>query len=79
MMNIKNIAIVKPVKMYNKGDDSFYLNEKGLMLVEYEDNSRRYLDVANRVDITDYEEWEPVLDKKSKMKFIFEGDKEYYI
>lgn len=77
-MNIKNIAIVKPVKMYNKDDDSFYLNEKGLMLVEYEDNSRRYLDVANRVDITDYEEWEPVLDKKSKMKFIFEGDKEYY-
>lgn len=78
-MDIKNIAIIKPVKMYNKDDDSFYLNEKGLMLVEYEDNSRRYLDVANRVDITDYEEWEPVLDKKSKMKFIFEGDKEYYI
>lgn len=78
-MDIKNIAIVKPVKMYNKDDDSFYLNEKGLMLVEYEDNSRRYLDIANKVDITDYEEWEPVLDKKSKMKFIFEGDKEYYI
>lgn len=78
-MDIKNIAIIKPVKMYNKDDDSFYLNEKGLMLVEYEDNSRRYLDLAGNVDITDYEEWEPVLDKKSKMKFIFEGDKEYYI
>jgi hypothetical protein len=78
-MNIKNIAIVKPVKMYNKDDDSFYFNKQGLMLVEYEDNTRRYLDIVNRVDITDYEEWEPILDKKSKMNYIFEGDKEYYI
>jgi hypothetical protein len=77
-MNIKNIAVLSPVDMYNKEEQATYINKKGVILVEFEDNSRRYLDISNRVDITDYEEWEVVLNKKSKMKYIFEGDKEYY-
>jgi hypothetical protein len=78
-MNIKNIAIIKPVKMYNEDEKSAYKSKKGLILVEYEDNSRRYLDIANKVDITDYKNWIPMLDNNSKMKYIFEGDTEYYI
>ena len=49
-----------------------------IILVEFEDNSRRYLDISNKVDITDYDKWEVVLNNKSKMKYIFEGDTEYW-
>ena len=77
-MNIKNIAVLSPVDMYNKEEQTTYINKKGVILVEFEDNSRRYLDISNKVDITDYNNWEVVLNKKSKMKYIFEGDTEYY-
>lgn len=77
-MNIKNIAMVKPVKMFCLEDNSMYLNEKGLLLVEYEDDTRRYLDLAGNVDITDYEEWKPLISKDTKMEYIFKGDTEYY-
>lgn len=77
-MNIKNIAVLSPVDMYNKEEQATYINKKGVILVEFEDNSRRYLDISNKVDITDYNNWEVVLNNKSKMKYIFEGDKEYY-
>ena len=77
-MNIKNVAIVKPIKMYNEEENCLYKSEKGLILVEFEDNSRRYLDISNEVDITDYKKWIPLLDKDSKMEYIFKGDTEYY-
>ena len=77
-MNIKNIAMIKPIKMYNTEEKTLYLNKKGLILVEFEDNSRRYLDIASKVDITDYTDWQIVLNGKSKMKYIFEGDVDYY-
>lgn len=77
-MNIKNIAVLSPVDMYSKEEQATYINKKGVILVEFEDNSRRYLDISNKVDITDYDNWEVVLNKKSKMKYIFEGDTEYY-
>lgn len=77
-MNIKNIAIIKPVQMYNEEEKTLYKSEKGLILVEFEDNSRRYLDIANEVDVTDYKNWKPLLDKKSTMEYIFKGDIEYY-
>ena len=75
---IKNIAIVKPVDMFNKKDNNVYINDKGLILVEYEDNSRRYLDIGNGVDITDYKDWIPMINEKSKMDYMFKGDIEYY-
>lgn len=77
-MNIKNIAVLSPVDMYNKEEQATYINKKGVILVEFEDNSRRYLDISNKVDITNYDKWEVILNKKSKMKYIFEGDTEYY-
>lgn len=77
-MNIKNIAVLSPVDMYNKEEQATYISKEGVILVEFEDNSRRYLDISNKVDITDYEEWEIKLNNKSKMKYIFEGDIEYY-
>jgi hypothetical protein len=77
-MNIKNIAVLSPVDMYNKEEQAMYINKKGVILVEFEDNSRRYLDISNKVDITDYDKWEVMLNNKSKMKYIFEGDTEYY-
>ena len=77
-MNIKNIAIIKPIRVYNEEEQALYKSEKGLILVEFEDNSRRYLDIANEVDITDYKNWKPLLDKNSKMEYIFKGDLEYY-
>lgn len=77
-MNIKNIAIVKPVDMFNKEDEKVYINESGLIVVEFEDNSRRYLDVDNRVDITNYKKWIPIVDKTTRMEYIFQGDLEYY-
>lgn len=77
-MNIKNIAVVKPIKMYNEEENSMYKSKKGLILIEYEDNSRRYLDIANAVDITNYKNWIPMLDDNSKMEYIFKGDTEYY-
>lgn len=78
MNNIKNIAIVKPVEMYNQKEDQVYINKYGLILVEFEDNKRRYLDIKSKVDITDYEEWLPLISPKTKMEYIFEGDTEYY-
>ena len=77
-MHIKNIAIVKPVDMFNKEDEKVYINESGLIVVEFEDNSRRYLDVDNRVDITNYKKWIPIVDKTTRMEYIFQGDLEYY-
>lgn len=77
-MNIKNIAVLRPVDMYNKEEQATYINKKGVILVEFEDNSRRYLDISNRIDITDYNNWEVILNDKSKMEYIFEGDTEYY-
>ena len=77
-MNIKNIAIVKPVDMYNTEEDKLYINKNGVILVEFQDNSGRYLDIANKVDITDYKDWQVLINKESKMEYIFEGDKEYY-
>ena len=77
-MSIKNIALVKPVDMFNKGENTIYINEEGLILVEFEDNSRRYLDIPNRVDITDYKDWIPMINETSKMDYIFRGDVEYY-
>ena len=77
-MSIKNIAIVKPVDMFNKEENKIYINDEGLILVEFEDNSRRYLDISNSVDITDYEKWIPMINKTSKMDYIFKGDVEYY-
>lgn len=78
MMNIKNIATIKPIEMYNQEEKAIYKSEKGLILVEFEDNTRRYLDVANEVDITDYKNWTPLLNDKTKMEYIFKGDAEYY-
>lgn len=77
-MSIKNIAIVKPVDMFNKEENKIYINDEGLILVEFEDNSRRYLDISNSVDITDYEKWIPMINETSKMDYIFRGDVEYY-
>ena len=77
-MSIKNIAIVKPVDMFNKEENKIYINDEGLILVEFEDNSRRYLDISNSVDITDYEKWIPMINNTSKMDYIFKGDVEYY-
>jgi hypothetical protein len=77
-MSIKNIALVKPVDMFNKEENTIYINEEGLILVEFEDNSRRYLDVGNKVDITDYKNWIPLINETSKMEFMFRGDTEYY-
>ena len=75
---IKNIAIVRPVDMFNKEDNTIYVNEKGLILVEFEDNSRRYLDIENKVDITDYKKWTPLINETSKLEYMFKGDTEYY-
>ena len=77
-MNIKNIATIRPIVMYNQEKKTIYKSEKGLILVEFEDNTRRYLDVANEVDITDYKNWTPLLNNKTKMEYIFKGDVEYY-
>ena len=78
MKNIKNIAIVKPINMYNVVEKQMYKNKYGLILVEFEDDTRRYLDIKSRVDITDYEEWIPMINEKAKMEYIFEGDIDYY-
>lgn len=77
-MSIKNIAKVYPVDMLNKKENKIYINDNGLILVEFEDNSRRYLDIDNKVDITDYENWIPMINNTSKMEYIFRGDVEYY-
>lgn len=78
MQNIKNIAIVKPVDMYNEKENQMYETKDGLILVEFEDNSRRYLDIKNKVDITDYKEWIPLVNGKATMEYIFKGDTECY-
>lgn len=75
---VKNIAVVKPVNMFNKEEEAVYLNDSGLIVVEFEDNSRRILDIDNRVDITDYKEWVPMINGNSKVDYIFKGDTDYY-
>ena len=78
MKDIRNIAIVKPVDMFNKKEDKIYINEDGLILVEFEDYSRRYLDVRHCVDITNYSNWIPMINEESEIEYIFKGDSEYY-
>jgi len=78
IMNIKNIATLKPVDMYNKDEDKMYISDNGVIIVEFEDNTRRVLDVDNRVDITNYKTWETLINEDSKMDYIFKGDIEYY-
>ena len=77
-MKVKNIATIKPVDMYDKDSDTMYVSDNGIIVVEFEDNTRRVLDVDNRVDITNYKSWETLVNEDSKIEYIFEGDKAYY-
>ena len=77
-MNIKNIAKLDRVDMYKKKEDRIYVNDKGIILVEFEDNSRRILDLASQLDITDYNDWEVMIYNNNKMDYLFKGKNEYY-
>ena len=73
MKQIKNIAIVKPILVYDACGDFNYLSKKGCIIVEYTDNTRNELDLQNMVDITSNTNIEYKIFKKTKLKYIFKG------
>ena len=77
-MNIKNIIKLYPIDLYCSEDECIYEAKDGIIIVEYEDNSRRILDIINRVDITNYEKYEPMINKESDFEYIFKGDVDFY-
>ena len=75
---IKNIVQIKPMLCKYKNQEH-YVVPKGVLIIEFEDDSRRILDIANEVDVSDYEDYRYYLDPiKSKIKYIFKGDTSYY-
>ena len=73
MKTIKNIAILKPIVVYDVNGDFHYISKKGCIIVEYEDNTRHELDLQNMVDITNNVNIEYKLFNKTKMKYLFRG------
>jgi hypothetical protein len=73
MKAIKNIAILKPIIVYNAKEDKNYISKKGCMIVEYIDNTRNTLDLLNNVDLTNITEYEYKIYDKTKIKYIFKG------
>lgn len=73
MKAIKNIAILKPIVVYDNEKGLNYLSKKGCIMVEYEDNTRRELDLQNMVDLTDNDNFEYLICDKTKINFIFKA------
>ena len=74
MKEIKNIAILSPILVYDAIKQKHYVSKKGCMLVEYVDNTRRELDLQNMVDLTDNINYEYEIYKKTKIKYIFKSE-----
>ena len=77
MKKIKRISLLKNVVMCdNKGEKTF--NDKGVILVEYKDNTRHVLDLESKQDITNKKDINVGLIKgglcKSKIKDIFNSE-----
>ena len=73
MIAIKNIAILRPIIVYNAKEDKNYISKKGVMIVEYIDKTRRELDLLNNIDLTDITDYEYKIYKKTRIKWIFKG------
>lgn len=72
MKEIKNIAILRNVVIYNKNHDKDYFTKKGVMIIEFEDNTRNILDLESNTDITNCKHLETkVIKGKTKIKTIF--------
>ena len=54
---IKNIAIIKNVIIHNKHHNKDYFTKKGILVIEYEDNTRNVLDIESSSDITNCDYW----------------------
>ena len=73
MIAIKNIAILRPIIVYNAKEDKNYISKKGVMIVEYIDKTRRELDLLNNIDLTDITDYEYKIYKKTRIKYLFKG------
>ena len=71
MKLIKNIAILKPVVIFDKEDNINYVSKEGCIVIEYKDNTKSYLDLQNMVDLSKCDRYEYKVYKKTKIKFIF--------
>lgn len=76
MKEIKNIAILKPIIVYDAEEDINYLSKKGCIIVEYTDNTRNELDLENMVDLTNNTNYEYKIYNKTKIKYLFKGVEE---
>lgn len=73
MKEIKNIAILKPVLVYSVEDALHYISKKGVIIVEYTDNTKSELELENMIDLTKETNWELKAYKKTKIKFLFKN------
>ena len=73
MKEIKNVALLKPVLVYSVADALHYVSKKGVIIVEYTDNTKSELELENMVDLTKNIDWEIKAYKKTKMKFLFKN------
>lgn len=74
MKEIKNIAILKPILIYDVIKQKHYVSKKGCMLVEYMDHTRNELDLQNMVDLTNNVDYEYEIYNKTKVKYIFKSE-----
>lgn len=72
MKKIKRISVLKNVLSHNDYNNIDNFSKKGVMVVEYEDNSRHILDLECNADITDCDYIKTkVIQGKTKVKDIF--------
>ena len=73
--NINRIFKISPVIIYDAETDKNYMLKSGIHVIEYDDNSVSTIDVKNNTDLTNIEEFEIKLFKKSKQKIIYDISK----
>lgn len=76
MKLIKNIAVLKPIVVFDKEDNINYLSKEGCIIVEYQGNTRHELDLQNMVDLTNNKRYEYKTCKKTKIKWLFKSEVE---
>ncbi|MEG1310182.1 MAG: hypothetical protein RSD06_04840 [Bacilli bacterium] len=71
---IKNIIKLTNVDEYNKHHNEKYLNKKGVLIIETDDNVRHILDLESMTDLTDCDYIDiQIKNGKTKTEYLFKN------